>query len=359
MKVTPQNTFRTAGIWQAAQAASVMGAISVAGLLILQPEWGLYVTWYVLVPLVPALLLLAPRLWRNLCPISVVHQLPRVANRSGRRRLKASTQRWTPAIAMTGLFLIVPLRHPIFNVSGPALAALLVGVLVVALLGGLLFAGKAGWCSSFCPVVPVERLYGQQPLMSPRHAHCAECVGCSAPCFDRHGARAVARMAGAEAGVDGRETPLWRTPTSAFAAGFPGFVLGYFTVEPASPIPVLYFHVALFTAGALLLFAVGQEVFRFRTLSGVRWGAAIAAALYYWFTVPAVIAQTEFMWGIVSFPGWLTIAARAVFLGLVILWLVDAPRRERAGASTGGGGALTKGVSPSSVRSPAKDPRRT
>jgi len=320
-----------------------LGAASVVGLLILSPQWGLYVTWHLLIPLVPAILLLAPRLWRNLCPIAVVHQLPRLAGRGGRRRLGASARGWAPAMAMAGLFLIVPLRHPIFNVSGPALAALVGGVLGLALLGGLLFVGKAGWCSTFCPVGPVERLYGQQPVLSLRHAHCADCLGCSDPCFDRQGARAVARMAGAPKGAPGRGTPLWRTPTGAFAGAFPGFVLGYFTVDPAAPIPALYLQMALFTAGALLLFALGQGVLRFSTLTGIRWGAAASAALYYWFTVPSVIAQTESMWGIGSLPGWLKVAVRATFLALVALWLLDAPRRERVGASARGGVTLTRG----------------
>ncbi len=31
----------------------------------------------------------------------------------------------------------------------------------MAFLGGLNYKGKSGWCSKFCPILPIERLYGQ------------------------------------------------------------------------------------------------------------------------------------------------------------------------------------------------------
>ena len=33
-----------------------------------------------------------------------------------------------------------------------------------ALLGGIVFKGKSGWCSSICPMLPVQRIYGQTPF---------------------------------------------------------------------------------------------------------------------------------------------------------------------------------------------------
>jgi hypothetical protein len=35
---------------------------------------------------------------------------------------------------------------------------------------------KSGWCSSICPLLPVQRLYGQTPFMLVRNSHCAGCV---------------------------------------------------------------------------------------------------------------------------------------------------------------------------------------
>jgi len=321
-------------VWKAAQTASLIAAVTVVVLLLVSPEWGLFITWFVLIPLVPALLLVAPMVWRNLCPIAVVHQLPRLAGRGGSRRLSERTQRWAPAVAAAGLFLIVPLRLPLFNQNGPALAAFVLAVLALALVGGLRFAGKAGWCATWCPVGPVERLYGQQPLLSPTHAHCAECVGCSDPCFDRDGPPAVSRMLREEPGAgrnsSGRREWLWRSPMGLFGSAFPGFVLGYFTADASGGVGSIYAHVLLAAAISFLVVAILQLLFRLPARTGLRIGAAAAAGLYYWFTVPLVLDAFRSMGVIESAPEWMSVALRAVFLLLVLAWFVDAPRRARA-----------------------------
>ena len=163
--------------WRAAGAASVSIAVTVVALLVFEPELGLFVTWKLLVPIVPALLLVAPEVWRNLCPIAVVHQLPAVLRRPGTRRLSPRTRKAAPAVAALLFFAIVPLRLTVFNDHGPALAGFVLGVLAIALLGGVLFSGKSGWCATFCPVLPVERLYGQRPVLPVEHAHCESCSG--------------------------------------------------------------------------------------------------------------------------------------------------------------------------------------
>jgi hypothetical protein len=96
--------------WRLAQGLSVASALGVLGLLILQEDLGLFLTLHVLVPLVPASLLLAPQVWRNLCPIAVVHQLPVHLGIGGRLRLPARVQRAAPAVAAALFYLIVPLR---------------------------------------------------------------------------------------------------------------------------------------------------------------------------------------------------------------------------------------------------------
>jgi nitrite reductase (NADH) large subunit len=321
------------GLWRLAQGVSVVAAVSVVLLLLVQPELGLYLTWSVLIPAVPALLLIAPRVWRNLCPISVVHQLPRVLGRGGRLRLGERSQRWAPGIAVAGLFLIVPLRHVLFNESGFALALFVLAVLVVALVGGLAFAGKSGWCSTFCPVGPVEKLYGQDPIVHPAHAHCATCIGCTDACYDRDGPQAVRRLLGAdgssadENGPGGgvRRAGLLRTPTGVFTAAFPGFVLGYFTITPPIEIGPLYLHMALFVLASVALFAVGDRLLGARVTPTARAAAAAAAGLYYWFTVPAVIVAAEAMWSFGPAPNWLPLVGQALLLGLVGFWWLGKP----------------------------------
>ncbi|MEX0600657.1 MAG: hypothetical protein WD205_08445, partial [Rhodothermales bacterium] len=185
----------------------------------------------------------------------------------------------------------------------------------------------------YCPVGPVERLYGQAPVLEPQHAPCASCVGCTDPCFDRDGAFAVMSRVG-EA-VDGstgdsrRKARLFASPIGAFVAAFPGFVLGYFTVSPDAGIGSIYLHVVLLAAASFALFVGGQFVFRFSARNGIRVAAAAAAGLYYWFTVPAIIAATEATWGMGPAAGWVDALGRGLLLLVVGLWFLDAPRRSR------------------------------
>ena len=47
-------------------------------MLIVSPKAGLWLMWGLAVPLLPALFLIAPGLWRNVCPIAALNQTPRV-----------------------------------------------------------------------------------------------------------------------------------------------------------------------------------------------------------------------------------------------------------------------------------------
>lgn len=315
-------------LWAAAQATSVLVAVTAVGLLLFAPRLGLFVTWKVLVPAVPALLLVAPQVWRNLCPIAVVHQLPARLGRASSRRLSPSASRYAPAVAALLLFAIVPLRLVIFNESGPALAFFVVAVLAVALIGGIAYLGKAGWCATWCPVLPVERLYGQKPIVPAPHAHCTTCSGCLKSCYDLKPGGSMPSLLGRSprrSRADGLASPL-RSPTGLFAAGFPGFVLGYFTMPAALPLPGIYLRLAIFVAAAILVLAGFAWLADLGTAALVRASAALAAALYYWFTVPDVAGAAHELIGIDAAPALGIALARAAFLLLATAWLVLAAR---------------------------------
>ncbi len=293
-------------LWRTAQATSVLSAVFVVGLLIVEPDLGLFVTWKVLVPLVPALLLVAPEVWRNLCPIAVVHQLPAAAGRAGKRRLGKQAQRATPAVAALLFFTIVPLRLVVLNDSGPMLAGFVLVVLVIALAGGLLFAGKSGWCVSYCPVLRVERLYGQRAMLSVEHAHCRRCSGCVRSCYDLKPERSLSELMDGGRLLPGSAKvgtgSILRTATGIFAVGLPGFVLGYFTTPEAMGPAATYIRLAAFVAGGVVLLSASQRVARIRSSVLARSAAAGGAALYYWFTIRDVAAATHELLDIAAPP---------------------------------------------------------
>src|SRR3954469_6447017 len=64
-------------VWHALRAAGLVGGLIVAALLIAVPDTGLFVMWRVVIPSLPVLFLVAPGLWRNLCPLAASNQTPR------------------------------------------------------------------------------------------------------------------------------------------------------------------------------------------------------------------------------------------------------------------------------------------
>lgn len=317
--------------WSIAQFCSVAAAIAVTILLLASPTLGLYLTWDLLVPLVPATLLLAPRLWRNLCPIAVVHQLPRRLGLRGKTGFPISTGSATSASLL--LFLaIVPLRLVLFNDNGSALAIFVVAILLTALTGGLLFSGKAGWCASICPVLPVERLYGQMPVLSPSHAHCETCNGCTKSCYDLLPQHSIIRLTNeTPPRTDSRRASLrsMGTPMGVFAGTFPGFILGYFTVGHDTSLIMAYGWIIFWSIASYLL-ALGTTYLTGTIRPVLRASAVAAATLYYWFSVPAIAAQTRVVFHTGTIPGILVNGLRGIFGIIILVWIVRTIGQDRA-----------------------------
>ena len=316
-------------VWKVAKTASVGAAVMVVLLLIVAPQIGLFVTWKLLVPLVPLLLLIAPEVWRNICPIAVVHQLPASLGLGGYRRFSARVQRIAPVMAALLFFAIVPMRLTLFNSNGTALAIFVASVLVIALAGGLMFFGKSGWCVTWCPVLPVERLYGQRPVLLVEHAHCSTCSGCIRSCYDLKPERSLDELIDPEGLLRNRGNPLesaslLRTPTGLFAMGFPGFVLGYFTHPAELGIGPTYLRLAAFAAGSIALLALTQRAYRLNARTLVKWAAAIGVFGYYWFTVPDVAKAAHELLDLPPAPAVGITAARIAFLAIATGWLIAA-----------------------------------
>ena len=54
----------------------LIGALVVA-LLLVKPYWGLNLFWNLIIPIAPALLVLIPGVWRNICPMASTALLPK------------------------------------------------------------------------------------------------------------------------------------------------------------------------------------------------------------------------------------------------------------------------------------------
>ncbi len=116
---------RKSAIWSALQVLAWAFGTFTWGALIFAPELGLHLLWSVLIPLAPALLVVAPGVWSNVCPLGSMSLVP---DRLGLFRGKALSPLWRARLFLAGfvlLVVIVPLRKALLDTNGPILAAVL------------------------------------------------------------------------------------------------------------------------------------------------------------------------------------------------------------------------------------------
>lgn len=303
--------------WRIAQA---VGLLLLAGLmvgLVARPEPTLHVLWSVVIPLLPASFLVSPALWRGICPLATLNTLS-----NGLIERRALTAKWIPVGGATGvvlLALLVPARRFLFNTDAMALATVILLVAVAAVLLGALYDMKAGFCNSICPVLPVERLYGQAPLATLSNPRCPDCTLCTPRgCIDLSPTKSVVQTLG-----PARRSHAWLgTVFGVFAGSFPGFVLGYFTWQdvPFAAAGSVYLAIGLMAAGSYAITVLTVHALRLEfTLALAILGAA-AAGLYYWFSAPALAIA-------VGLGPAMAFGLRVVALALVAVWLARAVRR--------------------------------
>ena len=191
--------------------------------------------------------------------------------------------------------------RPSSRTTAAATAALIGGALVAAFAGGFVLKGKSGWCSSLCPMLPVQRMYGQTPFANVPNSHCRPCLGCTKNCFDFN--PKVAFLADVHDG-----DRQWSTTRKLFTAAFPGLVIAFFTEQEL----------------AVMALAVGASAGSFLALEALLpattpklaavYGAA-AINLFYWWAAPG--------------PDWIAWPLRAAVLALTVVWLRRTFAKER------------------------------
>jgi nitrite reductase (NADH) large subunit len=305
-------------VWDVIRMASVLVSVALAASVALRPEPMLDVVWGMIVPLVPITLLIVPGLWRNVCPLATVSQLPR---RLGRRaRWVAPSSVMLPA-GMLLLLALVTARKVWFNQSGWATAQLIGASALLAGLTGLLFRGKSGWCTGMCPLLPVERLYGQAPSIRLGDTQCGSCVSCTMHCPDRTpGTAAMAELA-SQTAAGKRQAGLRRL----FTAVFPGFVAGYFLIPsvPAVTASRMVLGIVSFSVLSGVTFAFLDHIapqFRSAIMAGF---AALAISLYYGLGTDSFVGAWRRVLGITPFP-WIPTVVRVLVCVIALVWWVRA-----------------------------------
>jgi hypothetical protein len=291
--------------------------------LIWKPALGLHLLWNVLIPVAPALLVLAPGVWRNLCPLGSLSLAPNHFGLSRKRHLSSAWRGRLFLGAFLLLIVVVPLRKVLLDNHGPILAAVLCAVGLLAIALGCVFNWKSGWCSSLCPVYPVELLYGSHPLVTVSNAHCPNCTNCVAPCSESTSALTP---------TNAIPTKLARAAGITLTGSFPGFVFGWFKVPTytgwdgfshlGSAFGLPYATAALTLVFYLALRSVWPK--HDRLISSIF--AAAAIITYYWFRLPPIFGLGNPQAAMIvdlsgRLPSWSATALR-IFELLVFSWLL-------------------------------------
>lgn len=208
--------------------------------------------WGAIVPsAIFILLVFGHELWRRICPLSFLSQIPRGLGRqrqfkhenkkTGKVRYelaKVKSDSWLgrnyPYVQFGWLFVGLCGRILFFNADRLVLGGWLVFTILASIVVGYSYGGKS-WCQYFCPMAPVQTIFSEPRGLVGTKAHMSDsritqsmcrtvepngneqsaCVACQSPCID----------------IDSERT-YWdglNKPEETFIRyGYVGLVVGYF-----------------------------------------------------------------------------------------------------------------------------------
>jgi len=307
--------------WWTVRTIGLLATLAVVVLCIAVPKTGLRIVWGIGIPLLPILFFVAPGLWRNICPLAASNQIPRVRGWTRALEAPAWLKRYGYLVSISLFIAFITLRKVGLETDGPLSGLLLLAALAGGFTGGMFLKGKSGWCSSICPLLPVQRIYGQTPFALVGNSHCQPCVGCTKNCYDFN--PKVAYLADLN-----DEDPSWSAGRKFFIAAFPGLVLGFFEVSNVPQVSVLtmYGQMALYAGVSVLGFFLLDSFAPVSAHKLTTLYAATAINIFYWFAFPVIFNSITNQ----TSPTGLTWAARALLLALTGFWIVRTYLKERA-----------------------------
>jgi len=279
-------------VWRIVQSLVWLIGFTILFFLVFYPKIGIMLFWNILIPIAPLVLVLATGVWRNVCPLATTNLIPRHYQWSLGKKLTASELGKLNLIGVLSLYLLVPLRHAIFNMNGPATAALIFSMALVGFGLGFIYEWKSVWCSGLCPIHPVEKLYGGNVIMPVPNAHCGECMNCVVPCPD-----STPNMHPHLSGKNRYQ----RASAMLIIGGLPGFIWGWFHVPDTAGLSTgrdfvnVYFLPISGLLITMVIYGILSKVLPVRTgRKLIAFFAASAVSCYYWYRVPSLFGFGHF-----------------------------------------------------------------
>lgn len=321
-------------VWRIIQAAVWLVGAAILFCLLFFPSLGIVLFWNILIPIAPVLFVLATGIWRNVCPLATTVLLPRHLSLSKRKRLSVTQLGKLNLVGVIALYIIVPLRHVLFNNNGTATGILIISMSVIGIIMGFFFEWKSAWCSGLCPIHPVEKLYGGNVIMPMPNAHCNQCKNCVIPCPD------------STPNIDPQTTTKSKYQKISglmIIGGLPGFIWGWFHVPDETKIttlstflsvyqmPLLGLIVTVIFYGILSLVVVPD--YKQKLISVF---AAMGVSCYYWYRIPSLFGFGAFNNdGVLinlknTLPGWMISAITVSITLFFFYWLVIRKRKNQS-----------------------------
>jgi NADPH-dependent 2,4-dienoyl-CoA reductase/sulfur reductase-like enzyme/ferredoxin len=272
------------GVWTVGRIAALAVALGAALYIVVDPPRGLQLFWQVLLPSLPLLFAAAPGIWRQICPMAYLNQMAAGSSLAQGRTMSAGWLDASFLVAVAGFVLFIFLRRPLLHDSALATAALVLLGLGLAFAGGLAFKARSGWCGTFCPLGPLQRLYGHAPPVVEPNGYCPTCVGCQHNCYDFKPTAAMF------ADLNDLE-PRLSEHRLLFAGVLPGLVLGIAFADPwgirgFASYAAEFFGCVLLTIGLFYLAKSLLPVSPYRVAAVFGMAALV---LFYWVEAPPMV----------------------------------------------------------------------
>lgn len=310
--------------WHFGRAIVLVATVAIVVGLIFWPQVALPLLWDLLIPILPATFFLTPQLWRGVCPLATVNQW--TGGRLRRGQLQGKLLTAANLVGIVLLTVMVATRRLVFNEYGIVLAITILAVIGLAALLGSVFNVRAGFCNSICPVLPIERIYGQHPLIELDNHRCEPCTQCIPK-----GCLEVSQPKSLKFAVRNAFGKFGWVVTSygILAASLPGFIIGYFTVkdvlwsDAGAPGDAATVYMWIGGCSFLSYLTTLVVVFSLRLSGDLAMAilGALAGTLYYWWAAPLIVRTLQLP-PIAAWP------LRLAVYALLAVWFVHAIRKQ-------------------------------
>ena len=293
--------------WWFLRAVILLLTLFIIYLLLFQPDIGLVVFWALLIPLLPLVFAVMPGLWRNICPMALLNQLPREMGLSRENTLSDSGRKIALYLSVLAFIVFVLLRHPLLNNNGFYLGLILLTALGLALIGGIVFKGRSGWCGTFCPLAPIQKAYGHAPLLLVKNGYCEPCVGCQKNCYDFNPRAAIFSDLN-------DSDDWWSDQRKFFIALLPGLIAGFFNSSYHSEVMLSEYLLSMFIPLGLStgLFYTLHNLLQINFYKLASLFSMSALAIFYWYGTPVLASGIQQILSVTLSEQWVSIVQYSV-----------------------------------------------